>query len=119
MQGYVQSTSDGRFAAVLEPREENGEALFEARGMGLSEYTHDFRVGEPFGDLFAGSQSRAEFGTADVEGAGARGDFVIGFVFIGVGEVDHLLERDDFDAEFFSVFLDGELCVVRAVEVFA
>ena len=30
-----------------------------------------------------------------------------------------MLEGDDFDAEFLSVFLDCVLCVVRAVEVFS
>ena len=119
VEGHVEGAGDGVFAAVLVARQEDGEALFEACGVRFAQHAHDFGVGEPFGDVFAAAEAGAEFCAGDVEGADGFVDFVDGFVFVGVGEVDHLLEGDHFDPELASVFLDCVLCVVRAVEVFA
>ena len=96
VQRHVQSSCNGFFAAVLVTGQEDCEALFGPWGMRFSQYAHDFGIGKPFGDVLAGAQTRAELGAADVEGSHAGGDFVIGFVLVAVGEIDHLLERNDF-----------------------
>ncbi len=119
VQRHVQGARDGVFAAVLVAGQEDGEALLEPWGVGFPEHAHDFGVGEPFGDVLAGAQSRAELRPADVEGPHAGGDLVVGLVLVAVGEIDHLLERHDFYPQFLSVLLNGVLCVVRAIEVFA
>ncbi len=119
VQRHVQGARYGVFAAVLVAGQEDGEALLEPWGVGFSEHAHDFGVGEPFGDVLAGAQSRAELRPADVEGSHAGGDLVVGLVLVAVGEIDHLLERYDFYPQFLSVLLNGVLCIVRAIEVFA
>lgn len=118
VEGDLEGAGDRVFAAVLVAGQEDGEALGEARRVRLSEHFDHFRVGEPFGDFFAGAEPVAEFGAADVEGSDAGGDFVFGSVFVAVGEVGHHLEGDDFDSEFVSVLLHGVLRVVGAVEFF-
>ena len=117
MERYVQSACYGIFPAVLVAGKENRETLSEARGMGFPEYFHDFRVREPFWDIFSAAQAGTELRAGDVECADAWGDFVVGFVFVAVGEVDHLLEGYNFDAEFLSILFYRVLCVIRSVEI--
>lgn len=119
VKGDFQGAGHGVLAAVLVACQEDGEALGEARGVGLPEDFDHFGVGEPFRDVFARAQPVAEFGAADVERADAGGDFVFRPVFVAVGEVGHHLEGDDFDAQLVSVFFHGVLGVVGAVELFA
>ena len=119
VEGDLEGAGDGVLAGVLVAGEKDGEALGEAGRVRLPEHFDDFGVGEPFRDVFAGAEPVAEFGAADVEGSDAGWDFVFGTVLVAVGEVGHHLEWDDFDAEFVSVFLNGVLSVVRAVELFA
>lgn len=119
VQRHVERARDGLLAAVLVAGQEDGEALLEPGRVGFPEHAHDFGVGEPLGDVLAGAETGAELGPADVEGSHAGGDFVVGLVLVAVGEVDHLLERDDFYPQFLPVLLNGVLCVVRAIEVFA
>jgi len=117
VQRHIQRARHGVFPAVLIPRQEDGEALLEARGVRFPQHTHDFRIGEPLGDILPRAQAGAQLSAADVEGAHAGGDLVVGSVFVAVGQVDHLLEGHHFDAELLSVLFDCVLCVVGAVEV--
>ena len=119
MQRHVQGPRDSVLAAVLVAGQEDGEALLEARRVGFAQHAHNLGVGEPFRDVLAGAEAGAELSAADVENSHAVRDLVVGLVLVAVGEVDHLLEGDDFDAQFLPVLLDGVLGVVRAVEVFA
>ena len=86
--------------------------------MGFSKNFDNFRVREPFRDVLARFQPRAEFGSGDVESANSLGHLIVGFIFVGVGQVDHLLEGHDLDAELVFVFLHGVLGVIGAIEVF-
>ena len=119
VQSNLQGAGHGILAAVLVAREEDGEALLAARGVGLSQNAHHLGVREPGGDFFSCAQTFAEFGARDVEGANARGDLVDGGVFVRVGQVRHHLERYDFDAELGAVLFHRELGIVGSVEVAA
>lgn len=115
----LERTGDGVLARVGEAGEEDGETLLVAGGVGLAEDLDDFRVGEPFRNRGAGAETTTEFGSGDVERFHAGLNFIDGCVVVGIREIGHHLERDDFDAEFFLILLDGVLCVVRSVEIVA
>jgi hypothetical protein len=53
----------------------------------------------------------------DVQSLDTLLHLVLGLVLVRVGEVGHLLEGHDLDAELVPVLLDGVLCIVGAVEV--
>lgn len=119
VEGDLQGTGDGVLAAVLVTSHEDGETLLGGQGVLLAEDLDDLGVGEPGGDLLAGSETVSQLSTGDVGGAGALGDLVGGEVLVGVGEVDHLLELDHLDAKLLLVLLDEVLSIVRAVVVLA
>jgi hypothetical protein len=56
-------------------------------------------------------------GAGNVKSLDALLDLVLGLVLVRVGQVRHLLEGHDLDAELVPVLLDGVLRIVRAVEV--
>jgi hypothetical protein len=115
----VECARDGVLAAVLVPGQEDGEALLVAGRVGFAQHLDDLRVGEPLGNLLTGPEALAQLCARDVECLDALGDFVLGLVLVGVGEVGHHLEGDDLDAELVLVLLDGVLGIVGAVELLA
>ena len=119
VQGDLQSTSDGILAGVHVSGKEDGETLVGTRGVGLAKDLHNFRIREPLGDVSTGTQTLAELSAGDIQSLGARRNFVLGLVLVGVRAVSDLLERDDLNAEFVPVLLDEVLSIVRAVEVLA
>ena len=119
VEGDVERAGDGVFAGVGVASQEDGKALLVARRVGFAEHADDFGVGEPFRDVAAGAETAAELGAGDVEGLDLLWNFVFGSVLIGVGQVGHLLELDDFDAELVLVLLDGVLGVVWAIDFLA
>ena len=119
MQRHVEGARHRVLAAVLVAGQEDGEALFEARGMALAQHFDDFRVGEPLGDVLARAQARSQLRAGDVEGAYTLLNFVVRLVLVRVWEVGHHLEGHDFDTQLVLVLFDGVLCIVWSVEVLA
>jgi len=117
VEGHLQSTGNGILAGVHVTGQEDGETLGGARGVGLAQDLDNLGVGEPLGDVSAGTQTTAQLGTGDIQGLDASGDLVDGAVLVGVGQVGDHLELDDLDTKLILVLLDGVLGIVGAVEV--
>lgn len=115
----LKSTSDLVLSAVLVTSHEDSETLLGRERVLLAKNLDDLGVGEPLGDLLAGSETVSELSTGDVEGASALGDLVDGEVLVGVGEVDHGLELDHLDTKLLLVLLDEDLSIIRTVVVLA
>jgi hypothetical protein len=119
VESSLKSTSDLVLSAVLVTSHEDSETLLSRERVLLTKNLDDLGVGEPLGDLLAGSETVSELSTGDVESAGTLGDLVDGEVLVGVGEVDHSLELDHLDAKLLLVLLDEDLSIIRAVVVLA
>lgn len=115
----LESTSDLVLSAVLVTSHEDSETLLGRKRVLLAKNLDDLRVGEPLGDLLAGSETVSELSTRDVKGAGALGDLVDGEVLVRIGEVDHGLELDHLDTKLLLVLLDENLSIIRTVVVLA
>jgi hypothetical protein len=61
VEGDVEGAGDGVLARVLVAGQEDGETLLAAGRVRFAEDADDFWVGEPFGDLLAGTETFAEF----------------------------------------------------------
>lgn len=115
----LESTSDLVLSAVLVTSHEDSETLLGRKRVLLTKNLDDLGVGEPLGDLLAGSETVSELSARDVEGAGALGDLVDGEVLVRIGEVDHGLELDHLDTKLLLMLLDENLSIIRTVVVLA
>lgn len=115
----LESTSDLVLSAVLVTSHEDSETLLGRKRVLLTKNLDDLGVGEPLGDLLAGSETVSELSTGDVEGAGALGDLVDREVLVRIGEVDHGLELDHLDTKLLLVLLDEDLSIIGTVVVLA
>lgn len=117
VEGDVQGTGNGVLAGVGVAGKEDGETLLVTGGVRLAENLDNLGVGEPLGNVTTSTETAAELGTGNVERLGAGRNLILGHVLVRVGEVGHLLEGNDLDAELIPVLLNKVLSVVWAVEV--
>lgn len=115
----LESTSDLVLSAVLVTSHEDSETLLGGERVLLAKNLDNLGIGEPLGDLLAGSETVSELSAGDVKGAGALGDLVDGEVLVRIGEVDHGLELDHLDTKLLLVLLDEDLSIIRTVVVLA
>ena len=114
-----QRGGDGGLARARQAGEEDGEPTARLRGLHLAQDVDDVGVGEPVGDVVAGSHHRAELGAGQLQHLGAVGDLVVLHVGVRGGHVHQHLERDQLDADLIAERQHQLLGVVRTVEVVA
>lgn len=115
----LESTGNLVLSAVLVTGHEDSKTLLGREGVLLAKNLDNLGVGEPLGDVLAGSETVSELSTGDVEGTGTLRDLVDGEVLIRVGQVDHGLELDHLDTKLLLVLLDENLSIIRTVVVLA
>lgn len=118
VEGGLEGVGNLVFVIVLVIGYEDSEVFFVGQRVLFVKDFDDFRVGELFRDFFVGFEVVVEFSIGDVYSLGIFGDFVGGYVFVFVRDVDYFLEFDYFDIKFFLVFLYKMLSIVRIVVIF-